>query len=294
MEEGLITRYNKERENKMVSSYIDTLEKKADELRKATLDLCLTANKGHVTSAFSCAEILTALYYGNVLRYDPKNPKWEDRDRFLISKGHSSPIFYSILADLGFIPKSQLEDFCKGVKLGVHLQCGVPGVENTAGSLGHGLGIAAGMALASKMDRRHNYTAVLLSDGECSEGSIWEAAMFAGFHRLNNLIAIVDRNYMTCTDFTENTVGLTPLDKKFEAFGWETKIINGHSIEEILSCFEGMRSFRRNRPLAIIAETVKGKGVPTAENIAAWHARVPTGAQIQSWYEQLENKGGDK
>lgn len=274
----------------MDSAYIDALQKKANKLRSATLNLCIGAEKGHVTSAFSCAEILTALYYGNVLRYDPKNPNWQGRDRFLISKGHASPVFYSLLADLEFFPQSHLDDFCKGNKLGVHLQCGVPGVENTAGSLGHGLGIAAGLALAAKMNREQHYTFVLLGDGECCEGSVWEAAMFAGHRNLNNLIAIVDRNFMSATDFTENCTGLSPLDKKFEAFGWETKTIDGHSIEAILGCFDGIRSFRRQLPLAIIAETVKGKGVDSSENTPAWHARVPKGEVAKAWQQELATK----
>jgi transketolase len=275
----------------MDSDYIKTLQKKADELRMATLNLCVMADKGHVTSAFSCAEILTVLYYGNILRYDVNNPKWEDRDRFLISKGHASPIFYSLLADVGFIPSSHLEGFCKGQNLGVHLQSDVPGVENTAGSLGHGLGIAAGMALAAKMDRKTYYTIALLGDGECCEGSVWESAMFAGQQNLNNLIVFVDRNYMMATDFTENAVGLAPLDKKLEAFGWDTLTIDGHSIAEIHSSLEGMRSFRRKKPLAIIAQTVKGKGVPSAENKPAWHARAPKGDTAEAWRQNLATKG---
>ena len=275
----------------MYSVCTDSLYAKAGELRRATLDLCITADKGHVTSAFSCAEILTALYYGGILRYDVKNPNWDGRDRFLISKGHSSPIFYSLLCDLGFFGPDSLERFCKGDKLGVHLQRDVPGVENTAGSLGHGLGIAAGIALAAKMDRKPHYTVVLLSDGECCEGSIWEAAMFAGFHNLNNLIAIVDRNFMTATDFTENSVGLAPLDKKFEACGWEARTIDGHCVEELLECFKGIRSFRRRAPLVIIAETVKGKGVAFAENMPELHARVPKGDAARAWYEELDAKG---
>ena len=271
--------------------YIDSLQKKADTLRLVTLNLCIGAEKGHVTSTFSCAEILTVLYYGNVLHYNPKNPKWEDRDRLFISKGHASPLFYSILVDLGFIPNNYLDDFCKANKLGVHLQSDVPGVENTAGSLGHGLGIATGMALAAKMDRKNYYTFVLMSDGECCEGSIWEAAMFAGYHMLNNLIAIIDRNYMTATDFTENSVGLTPLDKKFEAFGWEVKKINGHSINEILGCFDGIRSFRRKTPFVIIAETVKGKGVISVENKPSWHARVPKKEEAEAWRQELKSGG---
>jgi len=198
---------------KLTDEELQRLKKKANEIRNLILDMCVKGGTGHVTSSFSCTEILTALYYGGILRFDPKNPKWDQRDRFIMSKGQASVILYPILADLGFFPKKWLDTFCKeNGKVGVHLQNDVPGVEITAGSLGMGFGIAVGMAMAAKMDREHWFTFALLGDGEEYEGSIWEAAMFASHHHLNNLIAIVDRNGQCATDFTENCVGIEPLE----------------------------------------------------------------------------------
>lgn len=274
---------------------IDTkyLQDKANEIRESTLDMCIRAKTGHVTSSFSCAEILTSLYHGGILRCDPKNPKMEERDRFVLSKGQASPILYATLADSGFFPKEWLGRFCEADgKFGVHLQHDVPGVEITTGSLGHGLGIAAGMALAAKMDRKDYFTVALLGDGECYEGSIWQAAMFASHNKLNNLIGIVDRNWLCVTDFTENLVQLNPMDEKFKAFGWDVKEINGHSVYEIFKALDGFRSNRRDRPYMIIADTVKGKGVSFMENQIAWHGLAPTGEYADQAKREL--KEGEK
>ncbi|HOK57141.1 MAG TPA: transketolase, partial [bacterium] len=169
-------------------------EKKAKDLRKLVLDMCVKAGTGHVTSSFSCIEILVALYYGGILKYKVDNPKWEKRDRFILSKGQASPILYVILADLGFFPISACDKFCCADGMfGVHLQNDVPGVEITTGSLGHGLGIGAGMAYIAKKEKRDWFVFVLLGDGELYEGSIWESALFVSHHKLNNLVAIVDR-----------------------------------------------------------------------------------------------------
>lgn len=259
-------------------SKIAELEKKAKYIRNQVLDMCVRAGTGHVTSSFSCTEILVALYYGGILRYDTANLRWEQRDRFVLSKGHASPIMYVILADLGFFPANDLWRFCQADgKFGVHLQSDVPGAEITAGSLGLGFGIGVGMALSAKMDNKSYMTFALLGDGECYEGSIWEAAMFAGHHELNNLIAIIDRNRLCVTDFTENCVRLDPLDKKWESCGWEVVTINGHSFEDIFSVLEGYRSPRLNKPRLIIADTIKGKGVSFMENVPLWHGMAPKG-----------------
>lgn len=264
------------------------LEEKANYIRKQILSMCLKAQTGHVTSSFSCTEILTALYYGGILRFNPQNPKWKERDRFILSKGQASVILYPILADLGFFPENELKSFCtEEGKFGVHLQHDVPGVENTSGSLGLGLGIAAGIALAAKKKRKLYMTVALLGDGECYEGSIWETAMFASHHRLNNLIAIIDRNYLCATDFTENLVKLEPLDKKWESFGWNVKTINGHSFKEIMNAFEGFRSRRCSKPLVIIAQTVKGKGVSFMSDKPLWHAIAPTEEEAPLAFNEL-------
>ncbi len=267
------------------------LEKKANHIRRQILDMCVKAGTGHVTSSFSCTEILVALYHGGILRYDVSNPKWDGRDRFILSKGQASPLLYVVLADLGFFPENELGKFCQADGIfGVHLQHDVPGVEITAGSLGLGFGIAAGMALAAKMNRKSYLTFALLGDGECYEGSIWEAAMFAGHHELNNIIAIIDRNWLCVTDFTENCVRLNPLDKKWEAFGWKVVNINGHSFEDIFSALEDCRSPRRHKPLVIIADTVKGKGVSFMEAKSLWHGLAPKGRDAELARLELTGK----
>jgi transketolase len=241
---------------------IPALKQKAFEIRKAVLDMCILAGTGHVTSSYSCIELLVALFYGGLLNHDPKNPHWKGRDRFILSKGQASPLLYAILADRGYFDSANLDLFAreKGI-FGVHLQHDVPGAEITSGSLGNGFGIAAGIALAAQKNRDKFLVYSLLGDGECYEGSIWETAMFAGHNRLNNLFAIVDRNYVCATDFTENLVGLEPIEKKWDAFGWNVKRINGHSFEEIFRAFEGVRSRRSTRPLVVIADTIKGKAL---------------------------------
>jgi len=260
---------------------IAELETKSNEIRRLILDACILANTGHVTSSFSCVEILVALYYGGILRHDVSDPKWEGRDRFILSKGQASPVLYAVLGDLGFFPKEEIYKFCKADAIfGVHLQNDVPGVEITSGSLGHGLGIGAGMAYAARLDNKNHLIFVLLGDGECHEGSVWESAMFAGHHQLSNLIAIIDRNQLCVTDFTENCVRLNPLDKKWEAFGWYTAVIDGHSFTDIFSVLGEVRT-RQGRPLLIIANTVKGKGVSFMENVALWHGIAPKGEQAE-------------
>lgn len=269
------------------------LEKKSNFIRNQILDMCVRAGTGHVTSSFSCTEILVALYYGGLLHYDTANPEWEDRDRFILSKGQASPVLYCVLADLGFFPRKETERFCcaDGI-FGVHLQNDVPGVETTAGSLGQGLGIAAGIALAAKMDRKLYMTYALLGDGECHEGSLWESAMFAGHHNLNNLVAIIDRNWLCTIDFTENCMQLNPLDRKWEAFGWNVQTIDGHNFEEIFSALRDVRSRQSDKPLAIIANTVKGRGVSFMENVPLWHARAPQGRDAEMAKAELVGKEG--
>lgn len=278
----------------MFQRKIAELEKKASYIRTQTLDMCVKAETGHVTSSFSCTEILVALYYGGILRYDTSNPKWDDRDRFILSKGQASPVLYAVLGDLGFFPESDIWGFCQADgKFGVHLQNDVPGVEITSGSLGHGLGIAAGMALAARMDRKHYMTFALLGDGECHEGSVWEAAMFAGHHELNSLIAIVDRNWLCVTDFTENCVRINPLAKKWESFGWNVATINGHSYEDILSALDSVRLRQLNKPSVIIANTIKGKGVSFMENEPLWHGIAPKGREAEMARNELTGKLGE-
>ncbi|HRZ11680.1 MAG TPA: transketolase [Kiritimatiellia bacterium] len=272
-----------------------TLKAKAYELKKTMLETCIRAGTGHVTSSLSCAEILTTLFHGGALRFDPKRPAWEDRDRFILSKGQASPMLYTVLGDLGYFPKEDLQKFAQaGGPFGVHLQKSVPGAEITCGSLGHGFGLAAGMALAARMDRRNHLVFTLLGDGECYEGSIWETALFAGHHRLNNLVAIVDRNYQCVLDFTENFLALEPMEKKWEAFGWRVKRVDGHSFDDLLDALKGVRSRRSVQPLVILADTVKGAGVGFMACNPIWHGAAPRGDEAQQALRELERSARDE
>lgn len=267
---------------------IERLEKKANWVRNEVLEMAVAAGAGHIAPAFSCTEILVSLYHGNILKVDPKNLKWEDRDRFILSKGHGCAALYAILADLGFFPASELRGYCQlGSRLGGHSESNVPGVEAFTGSLGHGLSIGAGMAMAAKIDNKKYISVVLMGDGESQEGSVWEAAMFASHHKLDNLIAIVDRNKVQAINRTEEAVGLEPFEEKWKAFGWETKVIDGHSVEEIFDAFDGTRLRNSGRPLAIIANTTKGKGVSFMENKAIWHFRIPVGDELEQARKEL-------
>lgn len=262
----------------MTNDERELLTKKAIQIRKLILEMCSKAGTGHVTSAFSSVEMLVALFYGGLLRYNPNKPDWADRDRFILSKGQASVLLYPVLADVGFFPLDNLDGFCqKDGKFGVHLQHDVPGAEIISGSLGHGIGIATGMALAAKMDRKLNLVFTLVGDGECYEGSVWEAAMFASHQRLNNLVAIVDRNHLCVTNFTENMLVLEPLVEKWESFGWNAFSIDGHDFEDIFKVMKWIRCRRSHKPTVIIAHTVKGKGVSFLCNDPIWHGASPTG-----------------
>jgi transketolase len=267
---------------------IDTsvLEKKSAWVRKQVLERIACAKKGHIGGALSCADILVSLFYGNVLHYKAGDPKWPGRDRFIMSKGHSAIALYAILADLGFFPAGELDKFCKnGTMLGGHPDAGIPGIEANTGSLGQGLGIAAGIALAAKMDKKQFLTFVLLGDGECLEGSVWEAAMFAGQHKLNNLIAIVDYNRQCATDFLKDSLDLEPFTGKWESFNWQVKRVNGHSFKELAGGFCGLRG--NKKPLVIVADTVKGKGVSFMEKNLSWHHGIPAAGDLAAARKEL-------
>ena len=267
---------------------IAELERKANWVRREVLEMTVGLAGAHLAPSFSCTELLVALYHGGILRVDPQNQYWDGRDRFVLSKGQACLALYPILADLGFFPVSELRSFCKlGSRLGAHAESNVPGVEAFTGSLGHGLSIAAGMALAAKMDGKDYMTVVLLGDGECQEGSVWEAAMFAAQHHLDNLVAIVDRNYLQAIDFTEKALAIDPLQQKWESFGWDVRNTDGHSFECILPALNDIRSCHPGRPLAVIARTTKGKGVSFMENQPIWHYRTPNSAELEQARKEL-------
>lgn len=267
---------------------IDLLEKKSIQIRKKVLEMCVTARTGHVNSSFSCAELMVALYYGGLLKHFPKKPDSPERDRFVLSKGQASPILYTILADLGYFPQKELGKFAqKDGIFGVHLQHDVPGVEITSGSLGIGFGVGVGLALGAKLNRELHMVYAMLGDGECYEGSIWESAMFAAQHKLNNLVAIVDRNHLCATDFTENIVALEPFEDKWASFGWNVRRIDGHSFEEIRAALHDLRNRPEAAPTVIIADTVKGKGVSFLCNAPLWHGVPPLGGLAEDARKQL-------
>jgi len=270
---------------------IAKLEKKSDELRKVILETCIKAKTGHVTSSVSCIDILIALFHGGIMNFDSENPQWKGRDRFILSKAQASPALYTVLADVGYFDKKELEKFAqKDGKFGVHLQMSVPGEEITAGSLGHGFGIATGLALSAKLNRELNMTFALLGDGECYEGVIWETAMFASHHNLNNLVAIIDRNFLCVTDFTENLIAEEPMKDKWESFGWRVLRIDGHSFKEILESMKDIRSRKSNKPLVIIADTVKGSGIDSICYQPLWHAIAPQGQEAEKARNCLERR----
>lgn len=268
----------------------ERLRRKAQWVRSTVLEMAVKAHSGHISTAYSQTELLVALYYGGLLRFDARNPKWNGRDRFILSKGQGGIGLYPILADLGYFPLSELENFAGvGNLLGVHAEWNIPGIEVITGSLGHGLPIATGMAEAALMNRDEHLIVCFLGDAELFEGSNWEAAIYAGHRGYRNLVCIVDRNgqgVLGPTDPTDRRLAadnprLNPLDKKFKAFGFETREIDGHSFSEIFEALRDMRSSKRKKPLMIIANTRKGHGASLMEGKRLWHYRVPEGADLE-------------
>lgn len=247
------------------------LEEKAHELRKLTVETVYNAHSGHLGGSLSMMDLCTVLYH-KVMKYDVKNPEWEDRDRFIMSKGHAGIGLVAVLADLGFIEKEDLKTFnLTGSKLGIHLDANkVPGVDASTGSLGHGSSIALGIALAAKQLNKDFYTYLLLGDGECDEGSVWEAAMATANFNANNLITFVDRNMAMIDGDTEDVMKLEPFADKWRAFGFETIEVDGHDHVAIFDEIEAAKT-REDKPTCIILNTKKGKGVSFAEGDFRWH-----------------------
>jgi len=247
------------------------LKDKARQLREKIVEVTYTCGGAHIGGAFSQHEILVALYY-KVMNVDPKRPDWPDRDRFILSKGHGGIGHAVILGDLGYFDPKLLMDFNKtGSPFGMHLdRLKVPGVDFSTGSLGHGLALGLGAAMGARQIGKAWHTYVVLSDGECAEGSVWEAAMAASNFKVSNLTAIIDRNKFSLDGPTETLMRLEPLDQKFEAFGWKALSIDGHDFDQILDAIEEARA-EKERPTVIVASTVKGKGVDFMEDKAAWH-----------------------
>jgi transketolase len=259
----------------------------AREARRVVLNLIKKTNNSHIGSAFSIIDILTVLYF-RILRISADNPYCDERDRFILSKGHSCSALYSVLKLKGFFRDDVLDMFCSdgGCLAGHPIGGSVPGVEATTGSLGHGLSIAVGMALAGKRDNRGYRVFTLVGDGECNEGSIWEAAMFASHHNLDNLVLAVDYNKIQGFGTVQETINLDPLTTKWQAFGWETIEINGHDVGAIYDALSSI-PLRTGKPSAIIAHTVKGKGVSFMENQLAWHYKSPNDSEYEQALKEL-------
>ncbi len=267
---------------------MDKLVSKAKWVRRQILEMVAAAGKGHIGGALSCTDILVMLYYDDILRFDPRRPDWKERDRFILSKGHSSIALYAVLADLGFFSVGDLVSFCReGSYLGGHPDKAIPGIEVDSGSLGHGLAIGAGLAVAAEMDGKDYITVVLMGDGECQEGSVWEAAMFAAQRHLGNLVAVIDNNGQGVTDYIKDSVSLEPFADKWRGFNWEVKEINGHSFPELRGAFGDLRSRHSRQPLAIICHTIKGKGISFMEGILEWHHGVPKGEKLEKARQEL-------
>lgn len=269
---------------------IAELKDLARHLRLTSVRMTHRAPSAHVGGSLSMADLLAALY-GGILRVDPANPGWEERDRFILSKGHSCAALYAVLAKKGFFPEAWLDTFYKdGGKLFGHAtHTGIPGIEVSTGSLGHGLPLACGMALAAKLDGRKHRIYCMLSDGECDEGSTWEAALFAGHHGLDNLVVIVDYNKIQSLGHTKEVLDLDPFAKKWEDFRWATREIDGHDMALIDATLRQV-PFQAGRPTCVMAHTVKGKGVSFMEDKLLWHYRNASVEEYAAAVSELEAK----
>lgn len=268
---------------------VDQLRKKAMEIRLSVIQSLAAAGSGHLGGSLGLADIFTALYF-HELKHDPNNPGWKERDRLVLSIGHVAPIFYAALAHAGYFPLSELKTLRK---LGSRLQGHpatvheIPGLETSSGSLGQGLSIAVGMALAAKHDKANHRVFSIHGDGELQEGSIWEAAMAAGNHKLDNIVAIVDRNGVQIDGPTAQVMTIEPLKEKWEAFNWQVHECDGNNMQNMLACFENVKK-HHGKPQVIIAHTKMGAGVASIENDYRWHGKPPKGDQAEDFISQVK------
>jgi transketolase len=266
----------------MKSISVEELKQKAIEMRKTTVTMIHKAQSGHPGGSLSAADLMTALYFKE-MNVDPKNPNWEDRDRFVLSKGHVCPIQYSALALLGYVPFETIYTLREyGSPFQGHpdmKKC--PGIDISTGSLGQGLSCGVGMAIAGKRDGKEYRVFSLLGDGECQEGQIWEAAQTAVKYQLDNLVVFVDNNRLQIDGTTDEVMPLQDIEKKFQAFGFETKRIDGHSMEAIVETLDEVRETKNGLPKCIVLDTVKGKGVSYMENVADWHGVAPNDIEFE-------------
>ena len=271
---------------------IKFLEEKANQIRQSIIEMLVEAGSGHTAGPLGMADVFTAFYF-HILNHDPKNPFWEERDRLILSNGHICPVRYAAMAHAGYFPISELKTLRK---LGTRLQghphrTALPGVETTSGPLGSGLGQAAGYAYAARMDKKSFRVYCFMSDGEQQAGNTWEAAMFAGKYKLNNLIALIDRNNIQIDGMTEDVMPLEPLRDKYEAFGWHVLEINGHDFEEIVNAVEEAKAIYE-KPTVIISHNIPGKGIKEIEFDYKWHGIAPNKEQAAKFLAELRASGG--
>ncbi len=261
----------------------------AFEIRKRILKVAYKGRAGHIATSLSAVEILVELYFDQLLRYDAKKPDWKERDRFVLSKGHGSLLLYNILAKAGYFSFSELESFCQpGTKFGSHPTIAIPGVEASTGALGHGYSYAIGVAMAAKISEQDHLVYALLGDGECQEGSVWEGAASVINYPLNNLVTIIDFNRLQATNYVENIMNAGDFRKKWEAWGFDVLEIDGHNLKEVHDALYIDRTNLPSKPRVVIANTVKGKGIPLMENNPQWHSRIPTEAELCQILEEMK------
>jgi len=269
--------------------FYDFLQQKSVWVRRETLKIHKIAQGTRLASSLSAVEIFTVLYYGNLIKFDPRNINWNKRDRFIISKGHGAISLYPILADLGFFSKKELNSVCKdGSRLGGIPDPVTPGFETVNGSLGHGLGVACGMAIALKLKKASEKVFILMGDGELYEGSVWEAIMFAGAHRLDNLILIIDNNKVSMLDYCRNIINLEPIEQKFKDFNWFATRLDGHNVKNFYNAIANLKISKVLKPKVIIADTIKGKGVPRLETDCLSHIKSLKAEEIDALLAEVK------
>lgn len=271
---------------------IKFLEEKAKKIRMHVINMIYEAGSGHPGGSLSCIDIITTLYF-HIMRHNPLIPRWEDRDRFILSKGHAAPTLYAVLAEAGYFPVDELKTLRKlNSRLQGHPDANrqLPGIEVSSGSLGQGLSIACGIAISNKLDKKNNKIYVLMGDGECDEGQIWEAAMFASHYKLDNIVAIIDRNKYQIDGKTEDVMSLEPFVDKWKTFGWNIIETNGHNIPDIIAALNNIeKRDDKERPTIIIAHTIKGKGVSFMENNNSFHGKALNIEEFKLALKELES-----
>ncbi len=264
------------------------LKQKAKDLRKEILTMIYSAQSGHPGGSLSEIDMLVGLYYYK-MKIDPKNPKWDDRDRFVLSKGHASPGLYTVLADKGYFPKSELEGFRKiNRMLQGHPELNTPGIDFAGGSLGQGICFAVGISLACRLDKRKCKVYAMIGDGESQEGAVWEASMAAAFHKLDNLIVILDKNQVQETGKTKEVMDIGDVSAKWKAFGWNVIEINGHDMGQIVKSLDKAEKLSNKKPTIIISNTIKGRGVSFMELNYKFHGKAPNDEEYKKAMEEIE------